>query len=343
MNDPVAQGISFSLTQRFQEEEVLSWILSHTSWEGKDEGDVSSQHLLVRKVITKCREMCERKMSREQLRGQLLLLLETWFIWCSPGWILDRREPAHKKGHSSFPPSCVSFLLSFTTFFFKSVNTHLSRWLSHCVDTQWEKSKTAKSAQRGALTAFSQGLSLPFLRPPPGVKWASAVQIQWLKSFRRPLEVTEALAIKHAGPTAFPRKALSVQTRGTAPFSPCPLFFPPSDFLCNNTWLLCSSSRTEPIDCGLGLVDSFLCLPSKAMRVRCSLELGKCYCTHRVETYLTSLDTMTVTVASRCTSVRVKMAAACRLYTAEFVWYFASCFKSFFSCFASTLLFLDGV
>lgn len=128
-----------------------------------------------------------------------------------------------------------------------------------------------------------------------------------------PLEVTEALAIKHTGPAAFPRKAPSAQMRGMAPFSACPLSLSPSVFLRNQTWLLCSSSRTGPVDCGLGLVDSFFSGNERERGSVFSSELGKCLMQGRNIFGQVAHSEYSHSVALCRTPVSVKMVTGCTL------------------------------
>lgn len=142
------------------------WILSRLSWEGKDEG----KNWQVREVITKCCMPVKRGRGRWAGRRSEAICCCYWKLDLYDALSAGSWIAKNIKRTLLFPPSLISLFFSpLLLSLFKSVNTHSSCWFSRCIDTQWEaKKKTAKSAQRRALTTFSRGLSLLFLRPPSG-------------------------------------------------------------------------------------------------------------------------------------------------------------------------------
>lgn len=161
--------------------------------------------------------LCEMEGRAREIKGsvsrQLVLLPQaTWFIWCPLGCIsthiLDCGE--HKIEHCTFPSVFTLVVLFSSSLFSYKAQTH--------------------TCLTGITVVGKKQLNLPRKEgggPPSQPEASTECEHTSLKVPRVPLEVTEALAIKHTGATTFfpPSKALRAQMRGDGAHLCMPSFF----------------------------------------------------------------------------------------------------------------------
>lgn len=177
-----------------EEEEEMVWGLKEllgSRWEGKHEGGV------LRKNISRWERWAQRALwdveeedEQEKDQGPTSAVATGNLIYLMSSWLLFLPGPGLQKNTKRtllFPPSALSPPSPFTTLLLNSVNTHLSRRFGRCstLNRGW-KGKQLNQPKEGHWQHFLGGSPSHFWGLPRGLKWASGVQIQWLKSFKCP-------------------------------------------------------------------------------------------------------------------------------------------------------------